>query len=502
VSGERTVPDRVEEIDAPVAAVDPPPRRPSLGRLPPLADPLAGLTAIDRTHADGAGENEPSGTAAPRAPTRLGRLPPFREATPRVSAPELEARTNDEATVAEMVEEIDLDPVPPPPPPPPRDRLGKPTPSGAPPPPPPAPSREATASHVPAPADTVREDAAGARDATRGEHEESAEPAPAPPLAMVERPSVATVVEDSLEYHCQTCDRRVPRAEIQVLTRDGRKTFAVCPVCNGYLGASRARGAARPDAAPPEARARRAERPRSEEGAPRSLQWVLVDAVAWPFAREVLPTLLGLTCVVWLLSSAWIFGQPAAELAGLALAFAVLTTRAAAVIHATHRGDDAPPPLFGDGAAGAIVRHVSALIVGGLPLLAALVSETLGVRSPTERTVLVVAGIAAFCLYVPAGQIVVASVETLGAALNPLRPISFALRVGRAYLVPCTTLLVIAIAHLVAVGVTRMVGVALFGGPTVGWGLLASLVVVGGVLVEARVLGLVVREHRFDLSLV
>jgi hypothetical protein len=405
-----------------------------------------------------------------------------------MTAPEL-ARVNGEATVPERVEEIDLDAV-----------LTAPSPPAKPAtPPPPPPGRHVTAAQVPPPADTLR-DAPLSSDA----REDDVAPAPMPALAEIERPSAATIVEDAAEFYCQSCERRVPRAEIQVLTRDGRKTFAVCPVCNQYLGAKRERGA-EPARRSMGAMAPAAARPRAERppvgSTQRSLQWTLVDALAWPVTRQVLPTLLGLTCIVWLSSSAWAFGHRAAEIAGLLLGCLALAARAAAIILATHRGDDAPPPLFDDDWL-AVLRHALALLVGGLPLLVALSSEALGVRSPTGRTILVVAGIVVFSLHAPAGQIVVAARETLVAGLDPLRPIRFALRVGRAYLVPCIVFLSIAIVHLVAVSVTRMVGVALFGGPTVAWGLVASLVVVAGVLVEARVLGLVVREHGFALSLV
>ena len=493
MSDERTFPDVADGRDPPAAAVDPsPPRRQTLARLPPLEDPLARLSAPASTEPSRAEKEAPVAPSgdAPRGLSRLGRLPPFREPAARVSAPETPPPAHADVTIAEPVEEIDLDAVviaPPSPPPPPAAR--------------PLEARDqpvdVTVSQAPRPADTVRDLALERQVATEAEREVELELEV--PAASLERTSAATIVEDSAEYYCERCERRVPRAEIQVLTRDGRKGFAVCPVCNEYLGAN-ARGArGRRERAPRTSRAPRPERTHAAEGAPRALPWVLVDALVWPVTRQVLPTLVGLTCVTWLLSSARVLEHASAELAGLLATFGLLALRAAAVIHATHRGDDAPPPLFGDAAA--VLRHVSALLVGGAPLLAAFVSDRLGVRSPTDRTLLVVAGIVVSCLYVPAGQIVVAARETLGAGLNPLRPIGFALRVGRSYLVPCVTLLVVAIAHLVAVNITRMVGVALFGGPSLAWGLVASLVVVGGVLVEARVLGLVVREHGFDLSL-
>ncbi len=520
MSGERTVTDPVEEIDPPTAADEPPPTRGALGRLPPFREPpprvsLQGPPARasgERTVTDPVEEIDPptNASADPRpAPTRgaLGRLPPLHELLARVSPAGEPARVSGEPTIAEPVEEIELptaaddpppvpgshalgrlapDPSPspprpptPPPPPPPR--------SPPPPPPPRAVAGAETVLDVPPPADTVRDLSPAVPDTTDSNS--------LPPMVTVERPSAARVVADSATVYCKSCARRVARAEIQMLTREGRKVFAVCSVCNGYLDASAPRsssGAPRAERAPRSASAPRA----------RSLEWILVEAIGWPVARQVLPTLLGLTCVFWLLSSAWALGLAHVRIAGLALASCVLLIRAAAVIQSTHRGDLAPPPLFGEDTNGAVMRHLSVLFVGGLPLIAALASGALGVRSSTERTMLVVGAITVFSLYVPAAQIVVASRETLAAALNPFRPIRFAFRVGRPYLIPCAVLLGIAIAHLVAVGVTMMLGVAMFGSPTVGWGLLESLVMVTGVLVEARMLGLVVREHPFDLALV
>lgn len=518
MSGERTVPDPAEEIEPRTAAVDSPPAttRHVLGRLPPAHELLSGMSPARPSSEPTrpVGELDPRTAAVDPAPAparpRLGRLPLHLELPSRIQQPITPPLVSGEPTVPDPVEEIDpLTAAVDPPPAPPRNALGRlpaaPSPAVPRPPPPPPPPRAVagadTVADVPRATDTVRDLPPGVPDATADDGPALAAPAlPMPPafvpsLETVERPSSATLVEDSASYYCQTCARRVPKAEIQVLTRDGRKAFSVCPVCNAYLGESSARDAsvvprvaARPDGAA------RPERPRS-------LGWILVEAIGWPLARPVLPTLLGLTCVVWLLSSAWALGHAHVAIAGLTLAIVVLATRAAAIIDSTQRGDVAPPPLLGEGTAGAVMRHLTVLIVGGLPLLAALASGSLGVRSPTERTMLVVGGAAAFCLYVPAAQIVVAARETFGAALSPFRPIGFAFRVGRAYLLPCAILFGVAITHLVAVGVTRMVGVAIFGSLTVGWGLPLSLVVVAGVLVEARVLGLVVREHPFDLAL-
>ena len=44
---------------------------------------------------------------------------------------------------------------------------------------------------------------------------------------------------------------------------------------------------------------------------------VLVDALVWPVTRQVLPTLVGLTCVTWLLSSARVLEHAAVHFPGL-----------------------------------------------------------------------------------------------------------------------------------------------------------------------------------------
>ena len=117
---------------------------------------------------------------------------------------------------------------------------------------------------------------------------------------------------------------------------------------------------------------------------------------------------------------------------------------------------------------------------------------------------IVVIGAICFCLCVPAGQIVAATRETFLATLNPFVPVRFAWRIGANYLLASAILFAFALAHLVCVGITMALAGALFGDgffPGLLWGLCVSPVVVLGVLVEARMLGLVVREHRFDLSL-
>jgi len=507
VSSERTVPDSVERSSPPTAPVDPPapspPRRP-IARLPPLEEMLA-RASVPVGLADA--NDAPSVVAEQKPPRKsLARLPPLSDVEGHASAPD--------ANAMEVIEEIELraEPISPPPPPPPQPRalarlggVASSPPASA----PPAPTPTLTDATTP-------EDVAPPADAPPPEELPRSMLADVlPPLAAVERTSVPMIVEGNASDYCRTCARLVPRAEIQMLTRDGRKAFAVCPVCNGYLGRS---GAASPRADPAPnvsgaARVREAPRP---DAARRSsaIAWDLVEALGWPFAWRALPTLLVVTCIVWLLTSASALGIAPLAVAGRAIAIGVLATCAAVVIHATHRGEG------GDRSVGAVLRHLCVLLVGGLPLLAALASGALGVRSPTVQTMLVVGGIVVFCVYVPAGQIVVASRESFGAALSPIAPIRFALAVGRAYLIPCAILFAIAIAHLVVVGVTMMMGVAIFGSsplgsptlewptsgwimlawPTLGWGVLVSLLVSAGVLVEARLLGVVVREDPFDVA--
>ena len=264
---------------------------------------------------------------------------------------------------------------------------------------------------------------------------------------------------------------------------DGRVALPCCPQCGRFVRAEASAVA-------------------------RSLDAVLLEAVLWPFSRENAPTLVGNALVFWVLSSLWLFRNPLVTPLVLAAALGVLATYAAAVIRSTARGDDAAPPpsdaISSWDVAGAVLRHAFVFGIGGAPLLYGIVSSATGAWGPSERTVIVVIGAICFCLYVPAGQIVAATRETFFAALNPFVPVRFAWRIGANYLLASAILFAFALAHLVCVGITMALAGALFGDgffPGLLWGLSVSPVVVVGVLVEARMLGLVVREHRFDLSL-
>ncbi len=308
-------------------------------------------------------------------------------------------------------------------------------------------------------------------------------PPPSLRLATVEvRPlGPARAADDDTAYFCESCEQYVAKDEVRVMSTEGRVALPACPACGRHL------------------RTERAQRTRS-------LEWILLEALRWPFSREMMPTLLGHTVVFWFFSSWWIVGLPPVTLVGLVFGLGVLATYGAAVIRSTHRGDDEPPPpsdlTSSWDVTGALARHVAVFCIGGLPLLVALGSSTLGSWSATERTILVVIGIASLCLYVPAGQIVASTRESFTAALNPIPPIRFAFRLGGSYLLACAILLAVALAHLMAVGFTMMLGVAILGRASVLWGLVVSLALIVGILVEARMLGLLVREHRLEVSLI
>jgi hypothetical protein len=303
--------------------------------------------------------------------------------------------------------------------------------------------------------------------------------APAP----VVLPSLPLLPEGNV-YYCETCRQYIdPSRVVAMSTSEGRVALPTCPVCGRFVRAEPSVVA-------------------------RSLDSVLLEAVLWPFSRDVAPTLVGHALVFWLLSSLWLFRNPLVTPIVLAAALGVLATYAAAIIRSTSRGDDqAPPPsdaIATWDVAGAVLRHSAVFLVGGAPLLYAIVSSAVGEWGPTERTVVVVLGAIAFCLYVPAGQIVASTRETFLAAVNPIVPIRFAWRVGGSYFLTSAILFAFALAHLVCVGIVMALAGAILGTGFVSgliWGLCISPVVVGGVLIEARMLGLVVREHRFDLSL-
>ncbi len=295
------------------------------------------------------------------------------------------------------------------------------------------------------------------------------------------RVSALPPMPEGKTYYCETCRAYVPpdRA-LAMSTQEGRVALPICPTCRRFV---------------------RLESSTSVRG----LDVVLLEAITWPISREMLPTLLGNALVFWLFTSCWVIGIAPLTIGGLATGLGVLATYGAAIIRSTADGEDRPPPpseaIGSWSIASAVIRHSLVFVLGGLPLGYAIVSGALGDWSPTERTVLIVLGIVVFCLYVPAGQIVASKRETFFAALNPIIPIRFAYRVGSGYLLACAILFGFALAHLVAIGVVMGVAGTIVG-PGVIWGLCVAPVVVLGVFIEARMLGLLVREHRFDLALV
>lgn len=305
----------------------------------------------------------------------------------------------------------------------------------------------------------------------------------APRTAPPSTPSLPPLAEGHV-YYCESCRHYIqPDRVVAMSASEGRVALPTCPTCRRFV--------------------------RAEPSAvTRNLDSVLLEAVLWPFSRDMAPTLLGHALVFWLLSSMWVFQNPLITPLVVAASLGVLATYAAAVIRSTSRGEDQPPPpsdaIASWDVAGAVLRHSLVFLLGGAPLLYAIVSSAIGEWGPTERTLLVIGGAIVFCLYVPAGQIVASTRETFLAALNPIVPIRFAFRVGGNYFLASAILFGFALAHLVCVGIVMALAGAIFGpGFFSGllWGLCVSPVVVAGVLVEARMLGLVVREHRFDLSL-
>lgn len=308
------------------------------------------------------------------------------------------------------------------------------------------------------------------------------------PQAQVSAPSNLNVVEIARlpavppghVYYCEACRAYVgPERVLAMSTNEGRVAMPICPTCRRFVrleSSTRSRG----------------------------LDVVMLEALLWPFSREMVATVLANTVAFWVLSSAWVLGFPPLTMAALALALGVLATYGAAVIRSTSAGEDGPPPpsdaIGSWSIASAVIRHTAVFVLGGLPLGYSIVSGALGGWSPTERTVLVILSVIVFCLYVPAGQIVASTKETFFAAINPIVPIRFAFRVGGSYFLACAILFGFALAHLVCLGVAMAIGAVLFG-PGILFGLVVAPVLVLGVLIEARMLGLLVREHRFDLNL-
>lgn len=335
-------------------------------------------------------------------------------------------------------------------------------------------------------------------DAAREERarEESAlEEAPAAPVraAPALPPGARAVVSTMLPrlpdghvYYCDHCAVYVAPEDVRAMSAsEGRVAVPICPTCRRFV--------------------------RTEASAHvRPLHVVLLEAILWPFSRQMLPTWLGNTLVFWFFFSFAFVRLPFAAFGGLAVALGVLATYGAAILRSTARGDDQPPPpseaIASWSVASAVIRHAAVMVLGSLPLCYVVFASAAGSWSPMQRTLLSLIGIVCFCLYVPAGQIVASSHETLFAALNPITPIRFAWRVGPRYLIACAILFAFALAHLFAVLLVMALAAVAFGGSgmmsVLLWALSVSCVVVLGVLIEARMLGLVVREHRFDLALV
>ena len=287
-------------------------------------------------------------------------------------------------------------------------------------------------------------------------------------------PTLAPLPEGSV-YFCDSCSRYIePGRVVAMSPSEGRVAVPTCPLCRRFVRVE-------------------------HSAATRSLHTVLVEAVLWPLQRSNMPTLVGNTLVFWVFSSAWMINP----LVGL-IALGVLATSAASVIRWTSNGEDhAPPPsevVSSWGIAGAVVRHMLVFLVGLAPMSAAVALA----HSPSQRVLFVVLAASWFCLYVPAGQIVASTRETLLAAVNPIVPVRFAWRVGGSYVVASAMLFGFALAHLVCIWLAMAIAATLVGtGFASGlvWHLCVSTVVVLGALVQARMLGLIVREHRFDLSL-
>ncbi len=280
------------------------------------------------------------------------------------------------------------------------------------------------------------------------------------------------------QYACERCDAVVP-TERALVSKTSHALVAVptCPDCGGRL---------------------------TLEDAPPSqpLALALLATIRWPFAGPNLASLAAQALVFWLIggvgSTFFGFASLLLRLAALGL----LLGHAASILRASAEGDDTVP-LPADAITSPsmllpALRHGLVFLVGAVPL--SLVTFSPGLFG-VGRLLIFAFALLFFCLYVPAGQIVVATNQSFAAALNPIPPIRFALYAGKEYLVVCAVLFGFALLYgLVLVLVALIASLAfILLGPLLQ-GLLTSaattFVFVWGVFVVARMLGVFVHERR------
>ncbi len=272
-------------------------------------------------------------------------------------------------------------------------------------------------------------------------------------------------------YWCERCELYVEKEELVRLDGlEGRIEVPCCPRCRSHV------------------------RRESQERA-RGVVALAVDAVEWPGSRRAMVAVVGLGLTSFLL-----FRFAGLFLIGPAISAATMLTYAAAIVRSTAAGEDEPP--YGVDLDGwlevfaTLLRYQFLVALAAAPATAFAI--TMGVSAGTlpMLSVLVVGGL----LYLPAALIVAAHANGFFSAIWPLSPLRVAVRFGVVYLRIGAATVVLGLGALLAFALA-LVLMALASPIPLVPGFLAACVAAYGLLVNARFLGLVVREHRQDVGL-
>lgn len=275
------------------------------------------------------------------------------------------------------------------------------------------------------------------------------------------------------QFYCERCERYVAAdAVVTISAADGRVRIPGCPTCRGHVR-------------------------REEQQLQRPFEKVvLADAIGPIFHARNVPILLATTFAGFFLSRfVPILGLLVA--CGILLAYAAEVTRSAS--DPRHEGSLGGPADFRDigDLVDPVVRRGVVLAVGVAPLCIVHYASD----DPVVLALGTLAGGAVFVFYTPAALIVAARAKSILDVLSPIAPIRVAWRMGGDYLLGVAMHLVSTlVGGVLVVGAFALAGVldryvAIF--PfALAW---AVLVVV--TTAQARILGLLVREHRHVLGI-
>lgn len=274
-------------------------------------------------------------------------------------------------------------------------------------------------------------------------------------------------------YWCEACEAYVePSQVVQLGPSEGRTRIPSCPRCRRHV--------------------------RLEvQHEVRPLARVLAEGALWPLSAHAAPAILASSVFVYVLwRYAGLFGV------GPLLSTAAVLLQAATIVRASAAGEEempAPREVAGwDDVAGTLMRYLLVLGVGVVPAIAGLVLTY--DLSPGAQNLATLAGAALGALYLPAALVRAATSTRVLSAIEPVTPLRIAWRMGAPYFVGVAATWLTAAAWLVATALATALARALDAIPLVP-GITAISVGVCGLFAVARVLGLLVREHRDEVGL-